>query len=109
MPETFLTVDRDNWYVVSIASQQGRVAFNIYLLKRIFSSTLSILDNLFSFFAKMTAGPAVNDHMGFRSTRLHKLNISSEPGRSQIIAINSRIEGKPVKKPMGAGRNPGSK
>jgi len=65
MSECFLTIDRDDWYVVSIASQQGLIAFNIYLLKRIFIITPSIFDNLFSFFAQVTARAAVNDHAGF--------------------------------------------
>jgi hypothetical protein len=65
MYECYLAVDGDDWYVVSIASQQGLIAFNIYLLKRIFIITLSTFDNLFSFLAKVTARAAVNDHAGY--------------------------------------------
>ena len=76
MSECFLTVDRDDWYVISIAPQQGPIAFNIYLLKGIFISTLSTVDSLFSFFAQVTARAAVNNHVGFCGSKSHDFNIS---------------------------------
>ena len=76
MPECFLTIDRDNWYVVSIALKQGSVGFNIYLLQRIFVTTPSTVDCLFSFFAQVTARSAVNNYVGFCGSKSHDFNIS---------------------------------
>jgi hypothetical protein len=75
MSKSFLAVDCHNWYIVSIPPQQLDVTFNIYLLKRIFISTLGIFYGLFDFFAKGTARPAVNDHVGFCFGRRHNPDI----------------------------------
>jgi hypothetical protein len=75
MPKRFLAVDCHNWYVVPIPPQEREVTFNIYLLKRIFIYTLGIFDCLFGFFAKVTAWPAVYDHVGFNFVNMHITNI----------------------------------
>src|SRR5882672_4113035 len=99
MPECFLTIDRDDWNVVSIAPQQGPIAFNIYLLKSIFVNTLSTVDSLFSFFAKVAARAAVNNHVGFCGRKSHEsqylIVTQLKPG---FNAINSRVETRRVRK-----------
>jgi hypothetical protein len=75
MPECFVAVDGHDWNVVPISPQQRHVTFNIYLGKRIFISTLSTFYSLFDFFAKVTAGSAVNDHVGFSFAGMHSSNL----------------------------------
>jgi hypothetical protein len=63
MPERFDPVNSDDRNVILVTTQQGRVAFNVDLLKGIFVRTVCCFKGLFSFIAKMTTRTGINDDM----------------------------------------------
>jgi hypothetical protein len=70
MSERFDSINRDDWNVILVTSQQLGIAFNINFLKRIFVFAACGVHLLLRFITEMTVRARVQDHLAFWNIRL---------------------------------------